>query len=474
MSKISFWFVLSIAVFVSAFCHAADFPIVSVMISTDHQTVKVKAHGEAENLGNNTAKYAITASVDPASLENNEVRPVDPVWSCVRVIPVPLPPNDPTVTITTGTDNTNSWSAKTSSPYVEQWRLTFKVSVIYDQLDKVTGKKKTDGSGNVLKFGPYSKTVNCTFKTTTGKFKIKMISKDDFPGHATYDFGLGETGTIEAWSFDNSQQYTIDSSDTQPIDVMKMTSETGFQVYAKAGTALVTIKAKNGTIDLGEEKVTATVVKPTSIYLIDDPNCRRGGYYHEINTYGFSLVGRYVIEPFNVSFMNLRTMEWGDKKSYGMPGYAEYEGDSNEATNYFAKLRIVGSLHPPSNPPSKHFSCKTTYETSKNRIDGPFLNISKDIDRTGIPTSHGLPKSEPKTGAVKIDLPIRYYVTENNNTLPNSGAEVNGVTSIMNIKKHGEKYIITIRKTELTSVSESSDAPTKTWTPYIPYVLPNN
>jgi hypothetical protein len=34
----------------------------------------------------------------------------------------------------------------------------------------------------------------------------------------------------------------------------------------------VKVKAKDGTIDLGEEKVTATVVKPSSIYLVEDPN----------------------------------------------------------------------------------------------------------------------------------------------------------------------------------------------------------
>ncbi|MDR0391231.1 MAG: hypothetical protein LBH59_04950 [Planctomycetaceae bacterium] len=54
----------------------------------------------------------------------------------------------------------------------------------------------------------------------------------------------------------------------------------------------------------------------------------------------------------------------------------------------------------------------------------------------------------------------------------NFKANVSGATSIMEIQKQGNKYMITIRKTDLTSVSVSSDAPTRTWTPVVPPVLP--
>ncbi|MDR1369066.1 MAG: hypothetical protein LBJ72_02895 [Dysgonamonadaceae bacterium] len=480
MSKISFWFVLLTAVSVAAFCQAADVPIVSVMISTDEQTVKIKASGEVENIGNNTAKYAITASVDPSSLENREIKPVDPTWSCVIesttfipplgvVLPPPNPGN-PNVSITTGAGNsTNSWSAKVSSPNAGQWNLKFKVSVTYDIWDNIANKKKTDASGKVLTFGPYTAATECTFKATTGQFKIKMISSDDFPGHATYDFGLGESGTVEAWSFDNSKQYTIDSSNAQPEGVMKMTSTTTFQASSTDFVATVKVKAKDGTTDLGEENVVATVVKPSSIYLVEDPNVT--GYDHKKDTYGLVLTGFYVIAPFNVSFKNLLIKEWGDKKDGDKPGYAEYRGDPDPAKNYFAKGRLIGSLHPPTEDDLTTISCKLTYEKTKDRIGGPLLNISGH-DITGLPSRVGLPVSEPKTGEATVFLPIRYQVKIEDKIVVGSEAIANGTTSIVAVQKQGSKYMITVRKTDLTSKSVSSDAPTSTWIYVIPPVLP--
>jgi hypothetical protein len=489
MSKISFWVVLLTTVSMSAFCQAADIPIVSVLISTDEQTVKIKTSGEAENVGTNTAKYAITASVDPSSLENNEVKPVDPVWTCVLVgttfvpplgiIPQPPNPGNPNVSITTGTDS--SWTAKVSSPNAGQWVLKFKVSVTYDQWDKIANKKKTDASGKVLTFGPYSADVSCTFVATEGKFKIKMISTDDFPGHATYDFGLGEWGKIEAWSFDNTKKYTIDSVDAQPADVIKVGLELDtirtFQALSKDQSAIVTVKAKDGETDLGEEKVTATVVKPSSIYLIEDPNGT--GYDHKVNTYGLTLHGRYVIAPFNVSFMKLSIREWGDKthngkpiSEGGKPGYAYYTGVTDKTKNYFAKIGEIGKLH----FPSKYYgiySCNETYYKTNNPekfVGGPLLNIFTGSDATGIPEDFDQLDSEPKTGEMTIFLPIRYRV-KITNVSPDFVAEVNGTTSIFEVKKQGDKYIITVRKTNLTSKSVNADDDTTTWKEVYPPVL---
>ncbi|MDR1484459.1 MAG: hypothetical protein LBT09_06510 [Planctomycetaceae bacterium] len=478
MSKISFWFVLLVAVSVSAFCQAADIPIVSAVISTDEQTVKIKPAGEVENLGINTAKYAITASVDPSSLANNEVKPVDPVWSCVGdgitfvpplgVIPPPPNPGNPNVSIHTGTGS--SWSAKASSPNAGQWILKFKVSVKYDQWDNVANKKKTDASGKVLTFGPYSAYISCTFVATEGKFKIKMISNDDFTGHAPYSFGLGESGTVEAWAFDNSKQYTIDSTDIQPPNVIEATSNTTFQAYSKDQSATVKVKAKDGTIDLGEEKVVATVVKPSSIYLVEDPNVT--GFDHKVDTYGLLLRGRYVIAPFNVSFMNVAKKEWGNKKKGGKPGYAEYTGVADKTKNYFAQIGVIGSLHSPGEDFGEICYCKATYNKTKDRIGGPLLNVSSTYDTTGIKSRVGLPTSEPKTGQITIFLPILYNVAVRGEVIVDSYVVVSGATSINEVQKQGGKYIITHRKTDLTSISVSSDAPTRTWTPVMPLVLP--
>jgi hypothetical protein len=61
-------------------CLAAEqTPTVSVSISPGSATVKVKGASEAEEIGKNTAKYTISASCDPSSLETEEVEPVDPM-----------------------------------------------------------------------------------------------------------------------------------------------------------------------------------------------------------------------------------------------------------------------------------------------------------------------------------------------------------------------------------------------------------
>jgi hypothetical protein len=169
--------------------------------------------------------------------------------------------------------------------------------------------------------------------------------------------------------------------------------------------------------------------------------------------------------------MNLTIKEWGDKMKDGQPGFAEYTGDADKTKDYFAKIGLIGYLHEPGDFIEIR-PCKTTYEKTKDRIGGPLLNIFNGKDTTGISSKVGLPTSEPKTGDITVVLPIRYNVKIGGQAVADSEANVTGATSIKEVQKQGTKYIITIRKTDLTSKSVSSDAPTRTWTPVIPPVLP--
>jgi hypothetical protein len=98
-------------------------------------------------------------------------------------------------------------------------------------------------------------------------------------------FGLGEKGTIEVWSIDDTTQYTVISSSATPTDVMTATGKT-FQALVKASSATITVKAKDGSTDLGEETITTSVIEPSGAYLIMVPNSK--DYNHTKGTFNLA------------------------------------------------------------------------------------------------------------------------------------------------------------------------------------------
>jgi hypothetical protein len=336
------------------------------------------------------------------------------------------------------------------------------VKSVYKLKNSVTDKYIYNADGSI-KTQEFTGTGNCTFKATNANFQIKLVSSDDFPGHSELIFGLGEAGEIQAWSIDGQTQYTVVSSNAIPTAIV-FAGGTSFRVFGTSGDATITVNVKDGETDLGGEKITVSVIEPSGTYLIDDPDTT--GYDHVKDTYGLSLKGRYVLTPFNVSFSNLKTKEWGDKKNAaGNPGYAEYTGVADVNQNYFAAIGWIGYLHEPGNYYSV-MSCKDTYNKTKNCQGGPIINVKESTDTTGIPSGVGLPANEPKTGQVTVILPSRYLVQR-------SGDEgtINGATSIMTVQENEKKYKIKIQKTAITPLSVNSDAPTKTWTDVVPPIL---
>jgi hypothetical protein len=188
--QILFFFFIAVY-FNFTFSYAAE-PTVSVSISPNSQTVKVKANGVAEEIGKNTAKYTISASCDPSSLETEEVKPVNPSWTCScseitfvppkNVQPAPESQGNPNVSALEGT---NSWTTKVSAPYAGRWKLKFTASVTYDVWDKKKEDYVLNEDGSRAKFGPYSGSGTCTFIATSKPWKVELSTDNIIVRRAT-------------------------------------------------------------------------------------------------------------------------------------------------------------------------------------------------------------------------------------------------------------------------------------------------
>jgi hypothetical protein len=173
------------------FCLAAE-PTVSVSISPGSTTVKVKGANDAEEIGKNTAKYTISASCDPSSLETEEVKPVDPSWICscseitfvppAGVQPEPPSPGNPNISALEGT---NSWTTKASAPYAGQWKLKFTASVTYYVWDKKKEEYVLNEDGSKATFGPFSGTGTCDFIATNKPWKVELSTENIVVRRAT-------------------------------------------------------------------------------------------------------------------------------------------------------------------------------------------------------------------------------------------------------------------------------------------------
>jgi hypothetical protein len=441
-------------------CISLDAATVSVSVSPDGQTVKVKPANAAEEIGINTAEYNVSGTFDPSSLETNEVKPVDPVWNCtcsnvtfvppVGVQPVPQNPGNPSVS----PSSPGSLTYKVSSPNAGQWKLQFKLTVTFDVLDKKTGSKKPNE-----KFGPYEGVSECTFKSTAGNFKIKLIPDDNFPGHSNSTFGIGESGFIEAWSFDEKIKYSVVSGVSTMPDIV-LASTWAFTTYEKVGVATIKINANdNNGNAIGEESITISIIEPSGAYLIFDPNF--AGYNHTKGCFDLLYLARYILAPSNVSFSNIKIYEWGEDDTTGV---SKYKGDTDQSKNYFAWIGIVESEHNPSSPVGI-MSCKYSYEKTKSYGTGALVNVSVESDLTGIVNGE-VPVSGPMVGKVTLSIPIRYKIIPVGATSAVYKTLPFSVVSIKEIVKSGDLYIINVSKTG-TSMSKEKDSKTETLSPTI-------
>jgi hypothetical protein len=438
---------------------------VTVSVNPGHQTVKTRGTGVAENIDVNTARYSIIASCNPQIVPNEEVKAVEPSWTLTRtaafippqgVTPAPNDPGTLLATNYTALSPTGIWLVKAISANAGQWKITFTATVTYELKDSVKDEYLHNDDGSI-KTQTFTGTGSCTFKATTLDFQIKLVSSDNFPGHSELTFGLGEDGEIQVWSIDGKTQYTVVSSSATPTDVMTATG-TAFQVLVNAGSATIKVKAKDGSIDLGEETITVSAIEPSGAYLIMDPNSK--DYNHTKGTFHLSYKCRYVLIPNNVSFAKLKRAEWGEDDATGI---SYYKGDTNVNTNYFAAFPGVGRPHSPGsfNSISK---CKDTYQ----KQGGPYINVSQSTDTTGMSHVHVFPSSGPTVGKMTLILPIRYQVTVQGQSAEKT---INAsVASIMEITKPGADHVITISKTG-TSLSKEKNSDSKSITPVSPPIL---
>jgi hypothetical protein len=334
------------------------------------------------------------------------------------------------------------------------------VKSVYKLKNSVTDKYIYNADGSI-KTQEFTGTGNCTFKATNADFQIKLISSDDFPGHSELIFGLGENGEIQAWSIDGQTQYTVVSSSATPTNIITVAGS-AFQVYSKVQSATIKIKAKDGNKDLGEEEITISVIAPSDIYLIDEPNFT--GYWHIKNTYSLVKYGRYLVAPFTVSFHNIKIQEWGDLTQGNKPGYAKYIGDSDKEKNYWAARGMINTYHKPTGRFVNIMSCKGTYETTRGKL----VNVVETYDMIGYASlinPFSIP--EPRTGANYLRLLIRYQVQVD-------GYEANcsnPVNYSATINKEGQKYKIAITKRNVEPKMIETDSENSSFIEVIPKPL---
>jgi hypothetical protein len=255
---------------------AAD-PVVSVGVDPGYQTVKTFTIGDNADPGVNIAQYGITATCDPKSLENNEVKPIDASWTCSvkNITPIPnatVNPNIPSVSAPSG--GNGNWMVYVSSPNAGEWKIEFEATVTYDVWDKIKDRKKLKDDGiTPEKFGQYSGTGTCTFKVTNGKFKIILVPDDncketpDNKRSVTY-FGLGETGKIKVKPIEPNDTVTVTKISATPENICKA-GKYSFTIRQQPGSATITVKAevtKNGSTTAGTETYGITAIAPTNMY----------------------------------------------------------------------------------------------------------------------------------------------------------------------------------------------------------------
>lgn len=229
----------------------------------------------------------------------------------------------------------------------------------------------------------------------------------------------------------------------------------------KVSSATITVKAKDGSTELGEETITVSVIAPSGCYYIMDPNSK--DYRHTKGTFNLNYNCRIVLTPSNVSFSNLKIAEWGEDDKTGV---SIYKGNSDKTINYFAAVGDIGNQHLPSGF-LRMLPCKRTAAVKKEK-GGPYINVESAVDNTGIPAHRTFPTSGPTVGKMTIVLPIRYQASVGEQTEAKTIDAT--IVAIREITKQGEDYVITISKTG-TSLSKEKDSGDKSITPVIPSVL---
>jgi hypothetical protein len=311
------------------FCLAAEqTPTVSVSISPGSATVKVKGANVTEEIGKNTAQYTISASCDPSSLETNEVKPVDPMWSCscseitfippAGVQPEPQSPGDPNVSTPEGA---NSWTAKVSAPYAGQWKLKFTASVKYYVWDKKKEDYVLNEDGTKATFGPYSGTGTCNFIATDADFKIVLTPTVSFLGRSLISFGYKETAKIKVEPISPASSDDIlpllelsSSSDILTISNKNLNAGTARMEATKVGSATITAISKNNKTQFYSVEVVLpsqdSYLRELSTFADYTTTDEDGKNYitkeGEIKT-GFVIgaIGEKRLKPADVSFRNI-------------------------------------------------------------------------------------------------------------------------------------------------------------------------
>jgi hypothetical protein len=449
------FFMLSFFVVVN--CYALT-GTVTVTVFPGHKTVKTRVSGSTEVIGTNTAEYGITATCDPKPGTNEEVKAVEPSWSISSSVtfvppvlpqnmPVPTNPGDPSVNFS-GSNGT--WTAKIHSPNEGQWKITFTVKVVYKLKNSITDEYIYN-SNRSIKTQEFTGTNFCTLKSTKVNFQIKLIPSDAFPGHEDLTFGIGEKGTIEAWSINGQIKYKIVGSEAMPNDVISTNGTNRFRAHIKEGSASIVIKVADSNENiLGLNLIVVNVIKPSGVYMVFDPNTTDNNhFFHRKGSITLEFKARYILSPSNVSFAALSIKEWGDNNI----GEATYSAprilyDPIRPNIFFDAMN--GKKHEPTEEWIEIMSCKQSYEKTKNNTTyGTLINIEAGSDEIGPYSPDAtLPNNIKRSGLYSLTLPIRYKIA---NTTPGQGGyhyeNVPGkIMSKVTLEKVDNTHKITVTK----------------------------
>ena len=442
---------------------------VAVIASPDHQTVKTKAAGVAKDVGVNTAKYTVTATFDPNSLENEEVKPVEPVnWTCSvksitfrppqGVTPVPTNPGDPTIEIEgIGPFSmvNGSWEAYVYSPNAGTWEIIFEVTVTYDVWDKIEDKQKFKDDGKPEKFTCSGVSNPVRFKATAGNFRIVLQPDDNFAGRSLSSLGVGETGSgsaepnagmIFVEPIGDTQKDDIfplqefSSSDINAFEMINPSLLCGiasFKAGSTEGNTVVTAKDKNGN----EETYPIEILRPKSIRMelqkrfVQHPVDVSIKYRDKTYNVAFSvhiLLVTY-IEPKEVSFCRIKAYE----------GFATYKLEGDEikfyADNGVSAIHDEWSPKPNVSRGNATTGCHVLGPNPANLVPGTPLPFDAsgatrpDTNASGDSTGYG-------PGKLSIKLPWKYDVGST------VGKDISDVDSVMRFdgsKAHITKQSVT-------------------------------
>jgi hypothetical protein len=426
---------------------------VTVKVDPGHQTIKTRGTGVTENIGVNTAQYDITASCNPQSGPNEEVKVVEPSWTLTRtaafippqdVTPVPNDPGTLLVSDYTAPSPTGSWLVKMFSSNMGQWKITFTATVTYKLKNSVTDEYLHNDDGSI-KTQTFTGTGSCTFKATTASFQIKLVSSDDFPGHDELTFGLGETGEIQAWSIDGKTKYQVVESSVTPSDIINVSGASLFSCGVQQNIATITVNAMVGN-NAQTDTVTASVIKPSGVHQIFDPNTTdTDHFFHRKGSITLEFRGRYVFTPSNVSFAALSIKEWGIDNSNGD---SHYEAPAYVMIGPIPQPNLFsswnGKVHNASDEWGSIMSCKQSYQLTKDKPYGPLINVEAGYDMIGPYNEQSvLPSNPPRAGLLSLTFPIRYRVLYGSvYHYDNIGT----ITSITKLEHDGKTHIITVSK----------------------------